>query len=128
MTIEEMKDGEILKYMVKSVDGALAAGLIGMNGISMGVFNTISEFDTKAADAEFVTILRTAKKALKNLGPVLGELEEVIVAAKNGLVLARMIGDDYFMGMALEKGGNLGMARVVQREVVKEMYKRYYEK
>lgn len=126
MDFKNMKDNELLKHVVREVQGAVAAGLVNMDGISMGVYNTATEFDTQAADAEFATILRTARKALVNIGPM-GELDELMVAAEEGIVIVRMIGNDYYTGIALRKDGNIGMARLMQKELVKEMYRRYYD-
>jgi predicted regulator of Ras-like GTPase activity (Roadblock/LC7/MglB family) len=65
---------------------------------------------------------------LGNLGPNLGGLEEVMVGAENGIVLVRMIGDDYYTGIAMKKDGNIAMARLMQKKLVREMYERYYDK
>ncbi len=127
MEFNEMKDAEILKYLVDEVDGAIAAGFVSMDGLSMGAYNMIPDFDTKAADAEFATILRTARKALVNLGSTLGGLEEIMVGTANGIIIVRMIGSDYYTGIALGKNANIGMARLMQKKLVKEMYRRYYD-
>jgi predicted regulator of Ras-like GTPase activity (Roadblock/LC7/MglB family) len=122
-----MKDADILRRVVSEVEGAVAAGLVSMDGLSMGVYNTMPDFDTKAADAEFASILYTARKALVNLGSTLGGLEEVMVGAGNGIIIVRMIGNDYYTGIALGKNANIGMARLMQKKLVKEMYRRYYD-
>lgn len=126
MNMEDMKDTELLRYVVSEVDGAVAAGLINMDGLTMGVYNTIDDFDTTAADAEFASMLHSARKAAENLGPAIGEVEELILTGTNAMVIVRMIGDDYYTGIALEKGGNIGKARLMQKKVVKVMYPRYY--
>ncbi|MBD3284932.1 hypothetical protein GF359_01040 [candidate division WOR-3 bacterium] len=128
MDFKDASDLELLEHVVSEVKGAVAAGLISMDGLSMGIYNAMPGFDSKAADAEFATILRAARKALGNLGPDLGGLEEVMVGAENGIVLVRMIGNDYYTGMALKKDGNIAMARLMQKKLVREMYLRYYDK
>ncbi|MBN2378895.1 response regulator [candidate division WOR-3 bacterium] len=126
MAFENMKDVDILRYVVQETDGAVAAGLISMDGISMGVYNTVEGFDTKAADAEFASMLRSGQKAAVNLGPAFGEVEELMLAGTTGIVIVRMIGDKYYTGIALAKDGNIGKARMLQQKLVKEMYRRYY--
>ncbi|MBN2378896.1 roadblock/LC7 domain-containing protein [candidate division WOR-3 bacterium] len=128
MNFKKLSDLELLEHVVSEVKGAVAAGLISMDGLSMGVYNTMPGFDTKAADAEFATILRATRKALRNLGPNMGGLEEVIVGAENGIIIVRMIGDDYYTGIALKKNGNIAMARLMQKKLVLEMHLRYYDK
>lgn len=126
MAFEEMKDVDILRYVVEETDGAIAAGLVSMDGISMGVYSTVEGFDTKAADAEFASMLRAGMKATDNLGPAFGAAEELMLVGENGIVIVRMIGDKYYAGVALAKDGNIGKARMLQQKLVKEMYRRYY--
>ncbi|MBD3284933.1 response regulator [candidate division WOR-3 bacterium] len=126
MAFENMKDVDILRYVVQETDGAIAAGLVSLDGISMGVYNTIEGFDTKAADAEFASMLRSGQKAAENLGPAFGDVEELMLAGANGIVIVRMIGDKYYAGIALAKDGNIGKARMLQQKLVKEMTRRYY--
>jgi predicted regulator of Ras-like GTPase activity (Roadblock/LC7/MglB family) len=126
MAFEDMKEQEILKYLVDEVDGAIAAGFINMEGISMGVYNTVDDFDTKAADAEFASMLKAGQKAAGNLGAAFGEVDELMLVGTRGIVIVRMIGDKYYTGIALKKGGNIGKARLLQQRVVKEMYQRFY--
>jgi DNA-binding response OmpR family regulator/predicted regulator of Ras-like GTPase activity (Roadblock/LC7/MglB family) len=128
MSFNKMKDVEILRYVVEEVDGAFAAGLISMDGISMGVYSKVEGFDTKTADAEFASMLRAAKKAAASLGPAFGAVDELMMAGTMGIVIARMIGDKYYTGIALNKDGNIGKARMLQQRIVTEMYPRYYGK
>ncbi len=126
MAFENMKDLDILRYVVEETDGAIAAGLVSLDGISLGVYSTVEGFDTKAADAEFSSMLRAGQKASANLGDAFGAVEELMLAGANGIVIVRMIGDKYYSGVALAKDGNIGKARMLQKKLVKEMYRRYY--
>jgi DNA-binding response OmpR family regulator/predicted regulator of Ras-like GTPase activity (Roadblock/LC7/MglB family) len=128
MTFNKMKDTEILRHVVEEVDGAVAAGLVSLDGISMGVYSTVEGFDTKAADAEFASMLRAGQKAAANLGPAFGAVEELMLAGTQGIVIVRLIGDKYYTGIALSKDGNIGKARMFQQRIVTEMYPRYYGK
>lgn len=128
MPFNKMKDTEILRHVVEEVDGAVAAGLVSLDGISMGVYSTVEGFDTKAADAEFASMLRAGQKAAVNLGPAFGTVEELMLAGTTGIVIVRMIGDKYYTGIALTKDGNIGKARMFQQRIVTEMYPRYYGK
>jgi predicted regulator of Ras-like GTPase activity (Roadblock/LC7/MglB family) len=128
MTFNKMKDTEILRHVVEEVDGAVAAGLVSLDGISMGVYSTVEGFDTKAADAEFASMLRAGQKAAVNLGPAFGAVEELMLAGTQGIVIVRMIGDKYYTGIALSKDGNIGKARMFQQRIVTEMYLHYYGK
>ena len=128
MPFKKMKDTEMLRHVVEEVDGAVAAGLVSLDGISMGVYSTVEGFDTKAADAEFASMLRGGQKAAVNLGPAFGKVEELMLAGTTGIVIVRMIGDKYYTGIALSKDGNIGKARMFQERIVTEMYPRYYGK
>ncbi len=126
MTFENMKDIDILRYVVEETDGAIAAGLVSMDGISMGAYTTVEGFDSKTADAEFASMFRGAQKTAVNLGATFGDVEELMMVGTNAIVIGRMIGDKYYTGIALTKDGNIGKARMLQQKLVKEMKKRYY--
>jgi CheY-like chemotaxis protein/predicted regulator of Ras-like GTPase activity (Roadblock/LC7/MglB family) len=125
MELQEMSELELLRYVTENTPGAIAAGLVGMDGISLGVYNTVPEFDTTVADAEFAGMLKLGKKAAANL-KVTGELDELMFIGTEGIVIVRMIGDDYYTGIALKPDGNIGMARLVQKRVVPILFKRFY--
>jgi predicted regulator of Ras-like GTPase activity (Roadblock/LC7/MglB family) len=126
MELEDMKESQLLRYIVSQVDGALSAGLSSMDGLTIDVYNTLNDLDTTAADAEFASMLHSSKNAVKNLGPAIGDVEELILTGEKAMIICRMIGDEYFTALTLKKNGNLGKARLFQKKIVKIMYPKYY--
>jgi predicted regulator of Ras-like GTPase activity (Roadblock/LC7/MglB family) len=125
MNFETMKLEELLRYAVESTNGSLAAGCVGMDGITVGVYNTVPNFDTTVADAEFAGMLKLGIKAAANL-KIAGDLEELVFTGTNAMLIVRMVGDDFYTGMALKPDGNMGMARLKQKQIVPYLHKILY--
>jgi len=126
MEMEEMKDDELLRYVASEVVGAFAVGIVGMDGIPIAVYTTVPDFDPNAIQTENASFLIYAKKIASNAN--LGNIKEVMISFDNHITIFRMIGDDYFTGICIENGGNIGKARLLQQKLAKIMYTRYYGK
>ncbi len=127
MDLEKLSEKELLRYVVENTAGALAAGLIGMDGISLGSYNTVPDFDTTVADAEFAQMLMIGQKAAANL-KIAGELDELMFVGTKAIVIVRMVGPNFYTGVALKADGNIGMARLMQKKIVPILEKRLYGK
>ncbi|RKZ00680.1 MAG: hypothetical protein DRQ10_03695 [Candidatus Hydrothermota bacterium] len=121
---EDMSIKELLRTIVENVDGAVAAGIIGMDGISLGDYNTIENFDTTAADAEFAHMIRHARKALKFMSSVPDDVEEIILSTDQAVIITRVINKDFYTSIALRADGNIGMARLLQKKLAEIVNKK----
>ena len=108
---------ELLAMAVGNTQGALAAGLVRMDGESLAVHNTVQGFDTTVADKEFAEMMAAGRRAAENLG-ITGSLEELIFAGEQAVVLIRMVDAHHYTGMACTKDANLGMARMQQKKIL----------
>ncbi len=111
-----MEFRDVLKGLVDNVAGAVAASLVGMDGIGIDVYNTYPELDPTVADVEFATMLKAATRAADNLG--VGEVDELILQMKEIIVIAKMIGPEYYVSVSLLRNGSIGRARVEFRKVI----------
>jgi len=105
---------EHLQEVVRSVDGAVACTLMGMDGIEVDS-HLVDELglDLKALLIEFSTLFRSAKEAAEVHQA--GGLAEVSIQTERLLTVARLVSPEYFMVAALRPDGNFGKARYLLR-------------
>jgi predicted regulator of Ras-like GTPase activity (Roadblock/LC7/MglB family) len=105
---------ETLKKVVDNVDGALAAVIMGLDGIPVETYVRQSErVDVTTVAMEFSFILSQVRKAGDSLA--VGSLEELTVKAQRLLLVCRMISPQYFIAIAMAPEGNFGKARFLAR-------------
>ena len=101
---------ETLNTIVTSVDGALAAIIMGYDGIPIDEFAVEqSDFDTQLLSVEYSTVLKEIKRALDVISA--GEMEEVSIATTRTRVLMRVLNDDLFIALIMRRDGNFGKGR-----------------
>lgn len=114
-----------LKELVESIPGAVSANLTGIDGIGIAAHNLDPSLDPTLADAEFATMLATANRAAGNLQ--VGAIAELILATDKIMIILKMVGADFYLGVGLQAGaGNLGMARLQMRWAVEDFAKILY--
>ncbi len=111
----------VLQKIVTSVDGAIGAGVIGEDGIAIDQFSSKSDFDITAAGAEYSTIISSAKKASTSFG--LGKTNEVLISTEKATMIMMMVGDNYFVTLALNIDGNLGRGRLELKKSIPDLEK-----
>jgi predicted regulator of Ras-like GTPase activity (Roadblock/LC7/MglB family) len=105
---------EHLQEVVKSVDGAVACSLMGMDGIEVDTHLTDEPgLDVRELLVEFSTILRSAKDAAA--AHEAGGVAELSIQTERILTVARVVSSEYFMVVALKPDGNFGKARYMLR-------------
>jgi predicted regulator of Ras-like GTPase activity (Roadblock/LC7/MglB family) len=108
----------ILTEMTGSVDGAIGAGLVGLDGIVIDQVSVKPDFDITVAGAEYATIIKNAKKASENFG--LGKTSEVMISTESATMIMMTVGAEYFVAIALALDGNLGRGRLeIKRAIPK---------
>ena len=105
---------ETLKRVVDNVDGAIAAVVMGLDGIPVESYVRQSDrVDVNTVAMEFSFIVTQVRKAGDSLQ--VGGLEELSVKAQRLMLVCRMISPQYFVAIAMAPEGNFGKARYLAR-------------
>ena len=105
---------ETLKRVVDNVDGAIAAVVMGLDGIPVEtVIKQSDRVDVNTVAMEFSFILTQVRKAGDSLQ--VGSLEELSIRAQRLVLVCRMISPQYFVAIAMAPEGNFGKARYLAR-------------
>jgi len=99
---------ESLESILGKPPDAVAVVLMGFDGISVDEV-TSSTYDIKSVGMEFSFILSQIRKATTILQA--GRLEEVMIRSEQLIFLARVLDDEYFLGLALKAGAITGRGR-----------------
>jgi predicted regulator of Ras-like GTPase activity (Roadblock/LC7/MglB family) len=111
--------GSKLENAVKDVSGGQAAILMGFDGIPVEMYTGESELDIETVGMEFSVLLKEVRKAAEMLEA--GSAEEVTVRTDQMSTVLRVINEEYFVAMAIERAGNIGKARYLLRLMAPEM-------
>jgi predicted regulator of Ras-like GTPase activity (Roadblock/LC7/MglB family) len=104
---------ETLRKVVDNVDGALAAVIMGLDGIPVDSYVRNDRVDVTTVGMEFSFIIGQIKKAGESLQ--VGGLEELSVKAQRLVLVCRMVSPQYFVAIAMAPEGNFGKARFLAR-------------
>ncbi len=105
---------ETLKKVVDGVDGALAAVVMGLDGIPVETYiKAPDRVDVNTVGMEFSFILTQVRKAGDSLQ--VGSLEELSVKAQRLTLVCRMLSPQYFVAIAMSPDGNFGKLRYMVR-------------
>ncbi|KPK68669.1 hypothetical protein AMJ82_07710, partial [candidate division TA06 bacterium SM23_40] len=89
-----------LRDAVERVPGAIAASLVGLDGIPLAGHNIEASYEPAVADAELATILSWVARTATSLD--IGGLREFMFVADNVTLVARMVGREFFVSIALK--------------------------
>ena len=105
---------EVLKRVVDNTDGAIAALLMGYDGIPVEQYVADgATLDVATIGMEYSVILKSIINAAEMLE--IGAALEVSIRAERMTTLVRLVTDEYFVAIAIEPEGNLGKARYLTR-------------
>ena len=104
---------ETLKKVVDNVDGALAAVIMGLDGIPVDTYVRNDRVDVNTVAMEFSFIISQVRKAGDSLQ--VGGLEEQTVKAQRLVLVCRMVTPQYFVAVAMAPEANFGKARFLAR-------------
>lgn len=107
---------EALEQIIEHTEGALAALIMGTDGISVEkvLLPEGSEANLDIAAAEITSLVRNAQRAATHTGH--GGLREIVVSFDDLNLIARLFTPDYFVVLALSPEGNLGRGRFELRK------------
>jgi len=105
---------EHLEEVCRSVDGAVACSLMGVDGIEVDTHvQDGGDLDLKSLLVEYSGVLRSAREAAE--AHEAGGDEELAISTEKLQAVVRIVTPEYFMVVALTPGGNVGKARYLLR-------------
>lgn len=101
---------ETLRDIVENVNGGVGAVIMGYDGIAIEEYiKTDSQFDVQLLAVEYATLLKEIKRTVEVLKA--GDMEEIGITTGLSNAVVRVINDDFFLVLALERDGNYGKGR-----------------
>jgi predicted regulator of Ras-like GTPase activity (Roadblock/LC7/MglB family) len=112
---------EHLERVCSSVEGTVAASIMGFDGIAVDTYerDAGAGLDVSSMLVEYANILnqvRTAAGVLKS-----GNVRELIISTDQLTTISRPLTPDYFLVLALAPDANWGKARFVMRVTAPEV-------
>ena len=107
---------ELLKRVVDNVEGAMAAVVMGLDGIPVETYYVNKQddrVDVNTVAMEFSFIITQVRKAGDSLQ--VGQLEELAIKAQRLTLICRMLSPQYFVAIAMAPEGNFGKGRYMVR-------------
>lgn len=109
-----------LKKLVVDVDGALAAVLMGFDGISVDSYARPPELlDIQTVGMEFSFSIAQMRKSAETAAA--GAIEDLTIRSSKFILIARVLTPDYFVALALTTAGNVGQGRYFLRMIAPEI-------
>jgi len=107
---------DTLGGLAKRIEGAVAAIILGIDGIPIERYTTTLEpgLDIEMIATELTTLLRRGMHTATDTA--LGDLREMVIGTERLTILLRPITPDYFLMLAVLPGGNVGRARYELRK------------
>jgi predicted regulator of Ras-like GTPase activity (Roadblock/LC7/MglB family) len=105
-----------LESVVSQVDGAVACGIMGFDGISVETHQSskvADDLELSTAWVEFATLVSQLKNAAELLKT--GDVTEVCVNTERVITVMRVVSAEYIMVLALKPDGNYGKGRYALR-------------
>ncbi|OIP64480.1 MAG: GTPase [Nitrospirae bacterium CG_4_9_14_3_um_filter_53_35] len=110
---------ELLKEVVCSVDGALGAVIMGMDGISVEEYLGDENLDLQLIGIELSGVVKEMNRAALSMDT--GPMGEMMMVNREKTAIARKINEEYFVALILNGTGNLGKGRFKLRILVPRM-------
>ncbi len=95
--------------MVSSVEGAVGAVIMGMDGISIEEYCEQVDMDLQLIGIEFSSVVKDMSRA--SLSMEAGQVAEIMMVTDKRNVIIRKINKDYFLTLVLNGTGNIGKGR-----------------
>ena len=115
---------EVVRKAVEETQGAVAALLMGTDGISLAHYiKPEAGLEMEVVGVEYASLLGEVRKVCEILES--GDVREVTVSSDKYVVIVRAITPEYFFALALIPSGNIGKGRFLLRvngpEIRKEL-------
>lgn len=86
------------------------------SGMSIGGGSIDPRFDANVASASYAEVVKSNARALQLLGMPADSTEDILITTKSAYILIRLLGRDFYHGLAIGRNGNLGLARVLMKK------------
>ena len=115
----------LLESIIERTEGSLGALIMGLDGIAVEkvIGEAGNEANLDVAAAEFTSLVRSAQRSGTDTG--LGKLRELVVSLDSTIIMMRLLGQDYFVVLALTPEGNLGRGRYELRKAELKLTKEF---
>jgi predicted regulator of Ras-like GTPase activity (Roadblock/LC7/MglB family) len=101
---------EILQRIVEETGGGIGAVLMGYDGIAIDqYFAPDEELDLHMVVVEYSNVLKEIRKTADILS--LGDMEEISIRTDRFIIVIRILNDEYFVAMVINRDGNFGKGR-----------------
>ncbi len=119
-TMASLKD--LLKEMSADIPGFLAAGVSGMDGLSIAEYSASPDFNMEIASAQFALVMKLVQRSTKQLKG--GSVEDNLVTTDISYILARFLGDgSYYLVVAVDRNmASLGNVRLMTRNFASDLW------
>jgi predicted regulator of Ras-like GTPase activity (Roadblock/LC7/MglB family) len=112
-----------LKKAVDRVDGAVAAIIIGIDGIPVEDYTVESIMSLDDLSAEASQLLRNVNLAAETFK--LGDASEFTFTLEKCAILIRRITAEYYLALIVKAGGNVGKGRFVLRMIAPKIEREF---
>ncbi len=103
-----------LKELVDNTSGAVAASIMGYDGIAIDEYlSQPADFDLQLLVVEYANLLKEVRQTIELLKT--GAMEELSVTTAKVKVLVRTVNDEFFLVFIMTPDGNYGKGRYLLR-------------
>lgn len=111
---------DLIDRFVREVPHFVSTDIVDIeSGLSIGGSSADPAFDAAAAAASYAEVVKANRQTAELLGLGREATEDILITLKDFYVLLRMLGPDYYQGLAVARAGNLGLARAVMKKYEK---------
>ena len=110
---------DLLEEMVKEIKEVEGAAVVNIDsGLPIASFSLSQVIDIAVAAAAYAEVVKANEKSLDLLGGAekVGKTEDILVSTTRLYILIRKLGQKHYYGVALNREGNLGFARVIMKK------------
>jgi predicted regulator of Ras-like GTPase activity (Roadblock/LC7/MglB family) len=101
---------KILQRIVEGTGGGIGAVLMGYDGIAIDQFFSPDEkIDLQMVVVEYSNALKEIRRTAEILS--LGEMEEISIRTDRFIIVIRMLNEEYFVALIINRDGNFGKGR-----------------
>lgn len=101
---------DILQRIVEGTGGGIGAVLMGYDGIAIEQFFAPDQsIDLQMVVVEYSNVLKEIRKTAEILS--LGEMEEITIRTDHFMIVIRMLNEEYFVALIIDRDGNFGKGR-----------------
>jgi len=105
---------ETLREMADEMDGVIAVGIAGMDGITVAAHNP-SGADMDSIAAKFAMLMKLGQRSTGDIKGM-GDFEENLIQSQNAWILTRFLNKNYYLAVVVSREGTLGNVRLVSKK------------